>query len=533
MLDLHTAAPKLLLAGLIALLGAALAILPLKWASLLVVVGAGLPVLLVKPEWILCLLALAVPFGSIRELSLGPVSIGGAELLIALLLAAWLMRMVAARRVWLPRAPLLLPLSLFVTVLLFSLLPAVSLELSAKEIVKWLEVIIVYWFMAEAVDARWGKWLVWALLAAGSAEALVGVYQFLRRVGPEGFVLFGRFLRAYGHFAQPNPFAGYMGLTLPLAYALTLESIGQWRSWFRTRPGRCTLATTFQQGALGASTCDRPGGPGAALPTKRLLTWLPVANVLRTLEWLLPLASFGVLAMAMIMSWSRGGWLGMVGALLVVTVVRSRKALLVGMAIALLMSYIVLAGGAQYLPPAVVQRVADFSPFVSGVDVVSVEVNDANWAVVERMAHWLAAVGMFTDHPWLGVGIGNYAVAYPNYALGRWRDPLGHAHNYYLNIAAEAGLLGLVAYLFLFATCFIAAWRAVRRTQGYWRAVALGGLGVLVHLCIHNLFDNLFVHSMNVQLGLFLGLLFVAEQCGASTEASASCSPLVTTGCRL
>jgi putative inorganic carbon (HCO3(-)) transporter len=156
---------------------------------------------------------------------------------------------------------------------------------------------------------------------------------------------------------------------------------------------------------------------------------------------------------------------------------------------------------------------------VGDVDVASVEVNDANWAVIERMAHWQAAIGMFTDHPWLGVGIGNYAVAYPQYAVGRWRDPLGHAHNYYLNIAAEAGIIGLGAYLLLFGAGFAVAWRTIQRTQGYWRAVALGGLGILVHLSVHNLFDNLFVHSMNVQLGLVLGLLFLAERYGAGRPA--------------
>jgi O-antigen ligase len=145
-----------------------------------------------------------------------------------------------------------------------------------------------------------------------------------------------------------------------------------------------------------------------------------------------------------------------------------------------------------------------------------VEVNDAIWAVVERMAHWMAAADMFTDHPWLGVGIGNYPVAYPQYAIGRWRDPLGHAHNYYLNIAAEAGLLGLSTFLVLFAACFWFGLRATRRASGptWWRAVALGSLGVLVHLCVHNLFDNLFVHSMNVQLGLVLGLAVLAERFG-------------------
>jgi O-antigen ligase len=187
--------------------------------------------------------------------------------------------------------------------------------------------------------------------------------------------------------------------------------------------------------------------------------------------------------------------------------------------VVLLAAYLLLIGGAQYLPASLVQRFSDFLPYLGGVDVAAVEVTDANWAVIERMAHWQAALAMWTNRPWLGVGIGNYPAAYPQYAIGRWLDPLGHAHNYYLNIAAEAGLIGLLAYLTLFLACFAQAWRVIQRLsrlvrptpqQRFWRAVALGALGVLVHLSVHNLFDNLYVHHMHVQLGLVLGLLSVA-----------------------
>ena len=114
---------------------------------------------------------------------------------------------------------------------------------------------------------------------------------------------------------------------------------------------------------------------------------------------------------------------------------------------------------------------------------------------------------MFADHPVLGVGIGNYAAVYPAYALPRWSDPLGHAHNYYLNVAAETGLVGLAAYLVLWGAAFWQGWRAVRAVGPAWRSVAAGLLGMLVALSVHNLFDNLFVHGMAVQVGIGLGMV--------------------------
>jgi len=482
--SLRLAVPRVLLLLLLVLLGVSLALLPWKWAALLVLGSIGLMVLIIQPQYGLCLLAFAIPFASaqggilrsIPGLSLGAANVGATELLIPLLLGFWLARMVAARRIVVPHAFLLLPICFFIVAILFSTLSASSFELSAKEIVKWLEVLGIYLFMAGTVDDRGGRLTVWALLAAGSAEAMVGIYQFLRGIGPEGFVLFGRFMRAYGHFAQPNPFAGYLGLSIPLAYALTLRGLQMWRTW-------------------GVPKTPRPG-----------------PSLTQLVSYVVPVASFLLMLAAMSMSWSRGGWVGLAAALLVITVVRSRRALFVAIAVGLLVAYLLLIGGAQYLPPALMQRVTGFLPYLGGIDVSSVEVTDANWAIVERMAHWQAALAMFSDHPWLGVGIGNYAVAYPQYALGRWRDPLGHAHNYYLNIAAEAGVIGLGAYIILVVACFAQAWRVMQRTKGYWRAVALGTLGVLVHLSVHNLFDNLYVHSMNVQLALVLGLLCVAEK---------------------
>jgi O-antigen ligase len=116
---------------------------------------------------------------------------------------------------------------------------------------------------------------------------------------------------------------------------------------------------------------------------------------------------------------------------------------------------------------------------------------------------------MFEDSPWVGVGIGNYAVAYPAYALPKWDDPLGHAHNYYLNVLAEAGGIGFIAYIILWVAVFWNVGRAALRTVGWQQGVVAGGFGVLVALSIHNFFDNLFVHAMYLQVGMTLGLVTV------------------------
>lgn len=443
-------------------LALAIALLPLTWAAALVVGGISLLVILVHPEVALYLLIFAVPFGSLREVNVGGITVGAAEGLIALVLGAWLAKMIAARQVRPARLPLTLPLLLFLGAILLTLPGALSITFAAKEILKWVEVLGIYLFVANVLTRRQAMVAVIALLLAGVGQAVLGAYQFFRQVGPEHFVLFGRFMRAYGTFEQPNPYAGYLGLVLPVGIGLLVWAVVE-----------CKGRPRFQVSGL--------------------------------------LAAVGLLAAAMVMSWSRGAWLGFAAALVAVNAVRSRRTAVV---FAVLLSVAVLAlalGGLGLLPEVLVQRFTDFLPFISVADLRAVQVTDANYAVVERMAHWQAALDMWTGHPWLGVGIGNYAAVYPAYALPKWPDPLGHAHNYYLNIAAEAGLLGLATYLLLWGAAFWQAWKAVRASSGVWRAVAAGVFGVLAHLAVHNFFDNLWVHNMYVHVAILLGLLAIAQ----------------------
>jgi putative inorganic carbon (hco3(-)) transporter len=471
-------AAGLVVAGLAAL---AIALLPLTRAALLVGGAVVAVVTLLQPMWGLLLLLPAVPFGSLWQVRLGVMNVGLAEILLALTLGAWLLRQVAVRRIQResppparpPRVvsrwpPLALPLALFVGVGLLSTAGATSPQHSVKELIKWLEVLALYLVVSHEVGAeagsRWIRPLVAAFLVSGALAALHGIYQFLFQVGPEPFILFGRFMRAHGAFEQPNPYGGYLGLTLPVAIGL-------------------------------------------------LAAWLLRVECRLPARWLALALSCGALMLAaLVMSWSRGAWLGFAAALVAMTIAvaaRSGRGAVLALSLLAILAYGLLAGGVALVPPSIVARFADLAPQLGlgGLaDVRGAEVTDANFAVLERMAHWQSALAMWSDHLWLGVGMGNYEPTYSLYALPLWSAPLGHAHNYYLNIAAEAGLLGLLAYLLLWSLALLGAWRVLRRASGWSFGLALGILGVLVHLSVHSFFDNLYVHAMYLHLAILVAL---------------------------
>jgi putative inorganic carbon (HCO3(-)) transporter len=448
--------------------------LPLPWSVALAAGGVIVTLIILRPQLGLYLLVFSVPFSSPWELRLGITTVGATEALVLLTVASWLARMCVQRDLRLRAGPWSLPLVLFLGAGVLSLLGASSLQHAGKELLKWVEVLGVYLFVVNGLDQSQARTATGAVLLAGGAAALQGAYQFFLQIGPEHFMLFGRFMRAYGTFEQPNPYGGYLGMVWPLALGITISGL-----WGKDREA--------------ISLAGRPWH-GAVL---RLLAGCIAAFVLAVL----------------VMTWSRGAWLGAVAAMVAMgaaLLVRSGARLAVLGSVALLvLGYGLAAMGLSFVPPSIVGRFTDFVPYVEtgSLDVRGVEINDANYAVIERLAHWQSAVQMWADHPWLGVGIGNYEVAYPAYQLPGWDEPLGHAHNYYLNIGAEAGALGVLGYLVLWGSVVWQAWRASVTRQGAAWGIGLGVLGVVAHLGMHHLFDNLFVHNMYLHLAALVGLL--------------------------
>jgi O-antigen ligase len=223
-----------------------------------------------------------------------------------------------------------------------------------------------------------------------------------------------------------------------------------------------------------------------------------------------------LIAVALVASWSRGAWLGAVVGVTIVLVLRSRAAAVItGLAVLLLLAALLLgAFNPAIMPAPLVERVQDIPAYFGLTDALSQPVTDANYAVLERLAHWVAAERMWASAPWLGVGPGNFNTIYPLVRLPRWDVALGHAHNIYLNVLAETGILGLLAYTCLLVTAGVTVWRRFRRVSrrndaaGRWfAALAIGVLGVLGHLLTHNLVDNIHVQGMVLQLGLWFVLV--------------------------
>ena len=457
--------------------------------ELMVPAAAGLALLvgmLIAPVVGLYALVFAIPFSPTWGIEGAEFSLSAFEPLALLLLLIWLARGVVRDEIQLPRGTLFAALFLLLCTLLVASVGATSLPLAIKETLKWVLLTLAFLFTSVHVrgDASGTRRLLAALFLAGAAQALWGAVQFVAGLGPPTFAI-GGFMRAHGNFGQPNPFAGYLGTIFPLA--LAMAAIPQ--------------AGRFRGLALAAAACT---GLGIAL------------------------------------SLSRGAWLGLVVALAAMALAWSSRTRRLVPPVLVVLLLVGLLGVVGALPPALATRITSVTNNFGIFDARQVAPTSENFAVVERMAHWQAGWEMFLDHPLRGVGPGNYPAVYQDYYISGWKEALGHAHNYYLNMAAEAGLPGLFALLLVLAVAFrgvlqmlpargqttgrgevsspashgrgdLAPTTVERGTPpfapSFSRALAVGLLGSLVVFCTHNLFDNLLVHGVGIQVGMLLGLI--------------------------
>jgi len=209
------------------------------------------------------------------------------------------------------------------------------------------------------------------------------------------------------------------------------------------------------------------------------------------------LATGGLAALALALTYVRSAWLGLGLAVLVLAGLTRRWAvLLVLLAAALL---------AVAVPSPLKTRVLSIT-------------DRADPSATERIYFWTAGAHMVRDAPLLGLGPGGVKQNYPAYRDPAARRPgTGHLHNNLVQIAAERGLLGLAAWLAIWITFFVRAGRiyaALPAARADDRALVAGSLAAVAGFLVAGLFEYNFGDSEVIGvLWVVMAFPFVVE-CG-------------------
>jgi O-antigen ligase len=201
--------------------------------------------------------------------------------------------------------------------------------------------------------------------------------------------------------------------------------------------------------------------------------------------WLI--AALLMLIAALVMTHTRGAWLGFaVGAGLILA---CRKKIFLLLLPVLALTIFVAA------PQTVRDRVRSI-------------VDPQDVTARQRIYMWGSGLQMLRDHPWTGVGLNGVKGVYPVY-----RDPRaiearwGHLHNNIIQLAVERGLIGLSCWLWIWVAFYRDAWRTYRalgEETGTAKALVVGGLAAVTAFHVEGLFEYTFGDSEVVTLVYFI-----------------------------
>ena len=147
--------------------------------------------------------------------------------------------------------------------------------------------------------------------------------------------------------------------------------------------------------------------------------------------------------------------------------------------------------------------------YFGGEDAISRMVGTVNSAdpTTGRAHFWAGAIGIIKDHPVIGAGLGSFSAVYPRYDTGVGLYRLEQAHNDYLQMLSDAGVIGFLLGLLFIIALFRMALKRMQSHDKFRRGVALGALAGCAGALVHSFFDFTLHTTANALLFLLLAAL--------------------------
>lgn len=361
---------------------------------------------------------------------------------------------------------------------------------------KLLEWTYVYFILIECINSRKRlKVLMIILIVSSTLASLNGLVQhFVGREFIGGRALFTG--RVSGAFRHPNDFGGYLVVICPLLF-----------SFLWHYPG---------------GNLNRQGGV-EMLRQGRPLT-IQLLKILFTILFILSVFNLG-------WTYSRGAWLAFFVTMLYLGMQRGKLIIIPIMIIGLFLFYFtsklgeyrnvyLLSDHSFHREGSSVDSLDHELPVSQSQQIDKPELLGENKAINRhgyfelfkefggsgRKIFWEGSIKIIRRSPILGMGINTYSQV----AKGKG----GYPHNCYLQIAAEMGLFGCIAFLWLVFTLFYQAHRKLSKVDdGYLFFVLSGTLAGLLGFLLHSFVDTNFY---SVQLGnlmwVAMGIIVAAQK---------------------
>ncbi|MDR7871275.1 MAG: O-antigen ligase family protein [Tissierellaceae bacterium] len=203
-----------------------------------------------------------------------------------------------------------------------------------------------------------------------------------------------------------------------------------------------------------------------------------------------------IMVLALVLTQSRGGWLGFAFSALIFIILIEKRLLLTLIPISI--------AGVFLLPDSIINRILSIG-----------NLSDSSNAY--RITMWGITLDIIRDYWVAGVGFGHqpFKQTFETYIRTM---PTFHAHNTYLETAAEMGIPGLIAFLlFLFVSFKYGVKYLVKQDDKYIKVMAAGVLAGLGAVLFHGLVENILylpkiIITFWIMVSLILTLLRIKEK---------------------
>lgn len=397
----------------------------------------------------------------------------------------------------------------------------VSLSVAVADII--LLVLFFLWMADMALDKHYKLYLFPSVTAPACVWILASALSVPRSIDPVAavfqLVLTTKILMMYLVVAnQIRVTSDTAYILVALLAGLFLQSIlGVYQAWSGQSLGLWFLgeSSKVREFALDIGSAARPHGTlghsnGLAMYLNMLLCiafTILFAEIKIIHKLVIGLAFFmGILAL--VLTLSRGAWLGFSVGLAAVLFFLVRRGVIRARGGLSILAWVTLA--------LLVSGVA-----FSGLIASRLRSSDEG-ASASRLLLMQSAIAMIEDHPSLGVGLDNYALAAREYnpsEIKSWEIGQTYVHNAFLLIGAEVGLVGLAAFVWLSLALLKQGLHYVRRepVNLNW-LIGLGIFAGILSVLIHSQADYALVAtpSLTILFWFLVGWLMVI---GKNAEA--------------
>ncbi len=449
-----------------------------------------------------------------------------AQILLLFLLAVWLLKMTVRGELIFQRTALDIPIFLFSLSLILSLFNSVNKDISFRQLYQFLSYPVFYFLIVN----HWGTKLTrrqgTALISALSLMVALAGTVWLRGLGISLFsaivpvlaVIIASifFLRRPKITSEKNLTAYSLLLPVMLIVVVLVSLYGIYQHYWgleRTRQAVQMLDIQLPPAFLARLATHQVFSTFVFPPALAgyLVILLPLAITLFILvrgRWpkVLPGLALAVGVLCLYFTHSKGGWGIFIFSLPLLAFIlvgqKHRRWMLLLFFIAIGLFFILVLSG--------------IAPYVELQGLI------ASFSV--RVDYWRAGLGMLRDYPLFGSGLGTFGSIYAQYKLPG-AEETRFAHNNYLQIWTETGILGIVSFFWLWGAFLRAGWRTIKDKSPVpspqspvinyqlQKGLVIGCYVGVIAFLIHSLVDfGLYVPGIATYVWLFMGMVIATGQ---------------------